>query len=263
MDINQFEEYIGGRGKRGHDPGFWDKKARVFSEAVNNIKEYRDDFLFDFLENRNILFPGIRVADIGCAIGRHSVEFNKKAASYTGIDSSSEMIKVCNANKAKYNLDHCTFVQTDWKEYNEKFDLVFASMFPDITTVGDVKRFIALSKEHCLFKRIIREENELSLMIDESDKNSAHNNPAYAYGLINIIWKLGYIPEVIPDHSVKLRQMEYEKALSLYSESLDHMTRAEKDAVLGKLALKTEDKVIAYKETVTELIIYCNKKITL
>ncbi len=263
MDINQFEKYIERKSKIKHDPGFWDKKAKAFSKSINNIKEYRDDFLFDFLEDKNILFPGISVADIGCAIGRHSVEFNKKAASYTGIDSSSEMIKICNTNKETYSLDNCTFYQTDWKEYDKKFDLVFASMFPDITTIEDVKRFIDLSNEHCLFKRIIKKENELSLIIDESNKNFAHNNPDYVYGLINIIWKLGYIPEVVSSHSVKNEKIEYEEALSLHSESLNNMAEAERDIVLKKLGSKAKDNVIEYKETVTKLIIYFNKKISL
>lgn len=263
MDINQFEKYIASKKKRKNGLDFWDKKAKVFSKAFNNIKDYRDDFLFDFLEDRNILSSKITVADIGCAIGRHSIEFNKKVGKYTGIDSSLGMIKVCNDNKEKYNLSNCNFIQVDWKDYNENFDLVFASMFPGIKTVDDIKRFINLSKEHCLFQRIIKEQDELYLLINGVNKNTAHNNPDYAYGLINIIWKLGYIPEVISSHLVKTKEIEYDKALSLYSSALDSMDQNKKENILKELSSKTNNNIISYTETVTKLIIYFNKKIKL
>ncbi len=208
MKLNYFEKLITSKSARSSSPEFWDKKAHDFLCSFPDIKESRDDFVFDTLQKNDVFKNVSSMVDIGCGIGRHSYYFAENVDSYLGIDSSQGMIDVAIDNKKKYNLDHCEFKNIDWQKCEEKFDLVFAAMCPAIKSVDDVTKVLDMSNRYVAIKRFLDERTELFEKIDIKE-NHAHINIGYSYGLINIFWQLAYVPQVFTKH------VEYEKTFNL------------------------------------------------
>lgn len=261
MNAKDFEEYLVRKKTLANDHSFWSKKAKEFSTRYSDLSSFQDDFLFNFLEGKQLLNQSLSVADIGCAVGRHAVVFDKVVGSYTGIDSSPDMIAICRANKEKYGLSHCTFEEMDWKKNEQTYDLVFASMCPAISSIEDVIDFMARSNRYCLVQRIIRQTDNLCDVFGVACRNEAHNHPNYAYGLINILWQLGYVPEVQVKHDVSTEYLTMAQVLDLFEPVIANMEKSEKNCSIQKLQSLEEDDKIALTKITDKLIIFWDKKI--
>jgi 2-polyprenyl-3-methyl-5-hydroxy-6-metoxy-1,4-benzoquinol methylase len=79
----------------------------------------------DFIEKEINFGKGIRVLDIGCGTGRHSVELAKRGYSITGVDLSESMLARAREKAAAKNLQ-IDFRQGDARslDFNQEFDLV-------------------------------------------------------------------------------------------------------------------------------------------
>ena len=79
----------------------------------------------DFIENEIDYNKNIRILDIGCGTGRHSIELAKRGYSVTGVDLSDSMLKRAKekAIEQKVNVD---FKKADARSltFKEEFDLV-------------------------------------------------------------------------------------------------------------------------------------------
>lgn len=70
------------------------------------------EFLFEHLR----LAPGMRVLDVGCGTGRHSVELARRGLIVTGVDLSEAMLREARKAAEAAKVD-CTFVQSDAAAY--------------------------------------------------------------------------------------------------------------------------------------------------
>lgn len=79
----------------------------------------------EFIENEIAYNKDIRILDIGCGTGRHSIELAKRGYSVTGVDLSTSMLKRARekAIEQKVNVD---FKKADARSltFKEEFDLV-------------------------------------------------------------------------------------------------------------------------------------------
>jgi len=79
----------------------------------------------EFIENEIDYDKNIRILDIGCGTGRHSIELAKRGYSVTGVDLSNSMLKRARekAIEQKVNVD---FKKADARSlaFKEEFDLV-------------------------------------------------------------------------------------------------------------------------------------------
>ncbi len=223
MEIKNFEKFTRKSEKLSNNETFWDKKAETFNNSFKNIDENYDEFLFDTLGKKNVLKNITNVLDVGCGIGRHSYHFSNNVKNYLGIDSSQAMINYAQINRDRYKLNNCNFKKLDYRDVEEKFDLVFSAMCPSIETVSDVKKLISLSNRYILIKRILKDQDNI-LQALGMKQHIAHNNPEYAYGIINIFWNLSYIPEVILKKEISEDNYSLEETLSLYKKQLNSLS---------------------------------------
>ncbi len=223
MIIKEFEQFL------YRDPSkdgevFWDSRATHFAEAFSN-ENNRDEALIEMVEQRGILSEVHTMVDVGCGVGRHASYFSKHVDEYLGIDFSGEMIRISKEMKEKHALSNCEFKKCSLQEVQGDFDLVFSAMCPAIQTVEDVEKLLSLSNRFVLVKRFLSDTDSILETMGIVQKG-AHNNPQYTYGLINILWQRGYVPEI---HTVKedkntLLPLEtirekYRKVLDEYSEN--------------------------------------------
>ncbi len=198
--LSYFEKYLNTGADKSNDQEFWDNKSNKFKKLFPNIDKQRDDCLFDTLEREHILDNVSSMVDIGCGIGRHSYYFSQNVDSYVGIDSSTKMIELAMENKKKHSLNNCEFRQMSWHESNDKYDMVFACMCPGIKRTSDIQKLLDMSNRYVVIKRFLKEEMGILSELLEINENHAHNDAGYTYGLINILWKLSYIPQVFTMH---------------------------------------------------------------
>jgi ubiquinone/menaquinone biosynthesis C-methylase UbiE len=99
---------------------FFDAHAPIYHEQVftrNTVNEV--DFLIDELQ----LPPDAAVLDVGCGIGRHSIELAKRGYAVTGLDLSSEMLSraAAAAEAAKVSVEWIRANATDFV-FPDRFD---------------------------------------------------------------------------------------------------------------------------------------------
>lgn len=76
----------------------------------------------DFIENELNFNKSLKIIDVGCGTGRHSIELSKRGYSVTGIDLSESMLEKAR-EKAGQNGLHCEFLRQDAR------DLPFENLF--------------------------------------------------------------------------------------------------------------------------------------
>ena len=78
----------------------------------------------DFIENELKFNKSLRILDVGCCTGRHSIELTKRGYSITGIDLSESQLAMAREKAANENL-HIEFLRIDARTlpFNGEFDL--------------------------------------------------------------------------------------------------------------------------------------------
>ena len=82
-----------------------------------------------FLMETAALEPGMRVLDVGCGPGRHTLEFAARGVDSTGIDISKTFVEIGRAEAKRRNLDgHARFERADARSlrFSEEFDVVIS-----------------------------------------------------------------------------------------------------------------------------------------
>lgn len=79
----------------------------------------------DFIEKEIGFDKNLKILDIGCGTGRHSIELAKRGYNVTGIDLSNSMLKKAKENAKKQNV-RVVFEKHDARKllFNSEFDIV-------------------------------------------------------------------------------------------------------------------------------------------
>lgn len=102
---------------------FDDLYARFFLE---NLDERRTSEQVSLILGKTRITDGSSVADLGCGLGRHVLEFARKGQEATGYDFNETYIQRAKEAAENENLANATFVCQDSRNFGEtsRFDLV-------------------------------------------------------------------------------------------------------------------------------------------
>ena len=196
---------------------YWDKRSSSFFKMLQNDVENESKVILEVLKEKN-LKENLKVLDLGCGFGRHIKFFQEISKECIGLDISEEMLKL--AKKYVPNKDVSNFYCIDWdkEDYSlqnkERFSLVFSSMCQALDTKENIKKFIRCSNNYCMVERFLSEDNPLTELLPDIDKNKPNNDWEYSRDLINLLWNLGYYPES--------KIYSYNKKCKLTSDSLEY-----------------------------------------
>ena len=115
---------------------------RVFRLGLN---EYNASLL-RFWQDEGMLFPGARVLDIGCGVGKYGTYLAELGYDVTLTDISGEMLRHAEENMAKHSTPwavyRCDFNEVTGREpvFEKGFDLAISTMSPAIHDVETVKK---------------------------------------------------------------------------------------------------------------------------
>lgn len=228
MKISDFEKLWGEKNKdKNVQKAFWNGRAEEFNlihQKSDNNKSL--NAIMDFLQSKSLLNKDTKVLDIGCGPGRYSIEFAKKTEGVVGTDISEKMISFAKENAKKEQVSNVYFKVLDWEgldiqklNWEKKFDIVFASMCPGISSKKAIENMIRASKKFCFIssfayrKDCIR--NELSSIIYKGKKIENHNKTIYCG--FNILWLMGYYPEIRYIDTSWEKSHPIDKAISMYT----------------------------------------------
>lgn len=137
----------------------WDQVAGHFQSIFRmGINEYNASLL-RFWAEEGMLFPGARVIDIGCGVGKYGTWFAELGCDVTLTDISSEMLRYASENMAKYETPWTTY-QCDFREitgdesvFLKKYDLAVSTMSPAVNDVETVRKMSVMTSGWCFLSR--------------------------------------------------------------------------------------------------------------
>ena len=261
ITMNDFEQYIQKDQNEARAEQMWDNKSQDFYERTEKKqKQFANGFVFRLIKDRQLLKADTRILDIGCGTGRHLLEFSAYTPYLTGIDISSNMLAYAK-EKLKHipqaQLIHGSWMNTFTTE--NEFDLVFACMTPAIASIEHIQRMNMISKKYCMLERTVYEKDsvqeEIEQLIGRKLFRLPHNDKNYVYGVWNILWLMGYYPDLVFDKQVRTTTHSIEDYMSDAA-----YTDEEKTAVMQLLHAKQKDGVVAAEESVVKAIILWEKE---
>ncbi len=137
----------------------WDQAAGHFQSIYRmGINDYNAALLRFWAEER-MLFPGARVIDIGCGVGKYGTLFAELGCDVTLTDISSEMLRYASENMAKYETPWRTY-QCDFRRiigdesvFRKKYDLAVSTMSPAVNDVETVRKMSMITTGWCFLSR--------------------------------------------------------------------------------------------------------------
>lgn len=250
-----FEHLIENKSANENAKEFWNKKADQFTKRVQNPAYRHDEFIFSNIDTLNLMDSSDSVVDIGCGPGRHAADFRKRGASYLGIDISDKMIEHARKIAQDHNLD-LTFSAENWEENQNQFDIVFSSMCPAVHSEKTLKKFIALSKKYCILHRFLQETDNLSTLLEIPHINPAHNNPNYVYGIINMVWQLGYYPQMVIKDVTSTIELPLEEFKTTYAHVLNMASDTVKNSFDERIKPITKHGIVHFTQTQKKALIF-------
>ncbi len=223
MNIEEFEKIMQREDREENQEDLekiWDNKSEWFFNRTEKKQEnFSNRLVFKIIKEKKLLNENSKVLDIGCGTGRHLLEFSKITSHITGTDISSRMLDY--AKEKLKNINEAKFIHGNWMKNftkEKEFDLVFASMTPAI-------------------------REEIEKMLGRKLNKLHSNHKEYTYGLWNIVWNLGYFPEIYLDKYI----CEAEKTVTDYMEQII-CTDEEKNKIIEFLKGKEKNGKIMSKE---------------
>lgn len=273
MDINYFEQ-IWSRKKTDKlaSQAFWDSRAEEFNQRVYTGEgEERLNKILELLTSKGILTSESNVLDIGCGPGKYAARFAKSAKSVTGIDIAPKMIECAKENAAMEGIANTEFNIVDWEEldinslgWNKKFDLVVASMCPAINNRSALEKMVNASRGYCFMSSFVERTDEvkdhLSKYIVWQNAKGWHGKAIYCS--FNILWLMGFHPEIIYVDTEWENVMPIDKAKDFYCahfEMTQKVTDEQKAFIQNHLEQIAENGFV--KETVKAKIAWMTWKV--
>ena len=223
----------------------WDRAAADYQNVFRlGLNDYNSSLLH-FWQSEGMLFPGARVIDIGCGVGKYGTYLAELGYDVTLTDISGEMLRHAEANMARYKTPwavyRCDFNEATGEEpvFAGGFDLAISTMSPAVHDTGTVRKMSAMTRGWCFLARfydweqpfrnmLMRELNMEPRRVFDDLKgdcasmiravNEASFVPRVKY--VNYSWSDARTPEQMADYMLRNYFPEEENKDRLYRETL-------------------------------------------
>lgn len=199
----------------------WNNRAEEFSK----IGCSGDDFALTFIEQRMSL-EGKKVLDVGFGAGRYLVPLAQKKMEIYGVELAENMIRfaiekldTAKVSYQKENLHNSSWEDVDIDElgWENKFDLVFLSMSPAISSYEQLEKALRASKEGLYLSAHMYRED--SLLREVQQALGVEPDEGYIGKLVpifNILFEKGYFPDFQFLSSESEQTVEVDRMLQRY-----------------------------------------------
>lgn len=213
---------------------YWNMRAGEFNEqGRDNCKEIQN-----LLKMKGFDGEGKRMLDIGCGPGKCAIRFSREFSQVVGVDISDQMVNYARENGRKENADNVSFHTAAWEKtdlealgWNGFFDVVVASMTPGVGNMAGLEKMCRASKDMCMISSFVHRRDlkvELEEHLEFTKAGGVVENKIYL--VFNILWNMGYYPEVLYNDVRIQREHDVKEALKLYSRQLSLNESQKKEA---------------------------------
>ena len=137
----------------------WDRNAGDYQAVFRlGLNEYNASLL-RFWQESGMLFPGARVIDIGCGVGKYGTYLAALGYDVTLVDISGKMLEHARRNMAPYRTPwavyECDFNEVTGREsvFAGGFDLAISTMSPAIHDAATLRKMSAMTRGCCFLAR--------------------------------------------------------------------------------------------------------------
>ncbi len=208
---------------------FWNDRAGNFNQNVVS-KEKITEMMIGGLKEKGLINYSSHILDIGCGPGTHAIPMAKKAEKVTAIDISEKMLEHLNNRAEELSLTNLITKKVNWtdidlekEQWAKRFDLVFASMSPAIHNYETLKKMCEASRGWCYLSAWVKRQNKIEDALlevvrkKEEDSGILENKIYYTF---NILWNMGYYPEVTYTERKWTGIQDFDEALESYTKKL-------------------------------------------
>lgn len=203
----RFRAENAGRKNKKPQNEYWNTRAQDFARSTIESPANRDRTtqVFRFLNCFDIFQPGISILDIGCGPGSFSIPLAGMGCRVTALDPAQKMLEILERNIPSGLPGEIEFVEALWEDFDivergweEKFDLVFASMCPGIHSCKDIEKMILCSKKWCYIsafsgsRKYPLHDEVFSRLFNKSYINR-FNDIIFPF---NLVYSMGYKPSI-------------------------------------------------------------------
>lgn len=187
----------------------WNQRAESYARkaASEASQSLRDDILA-WLTSAGALERDFTALDIGAGPGSFVIPLASRLSEVWALEPAREMAKILKMRLSEAGLHNIRFAGEKWEEivpesegWNEKFDLVFASMSPGISDPEALDKMNRVSRKFCYLSAWSgpywgnwgKAKDDIWLEMFQEDLGEYPNDILYAFGLL---YSEGYRPEV-------------------------------------------------------------------
>lgn len=192
-----------------HTKETWDNFAKTWKADPPEVQNAKDESvrqITKYLLDKGVINPNAVVIDIGCGTGNYTVEFAKHAKEVYASDISELMLGHVRNAASEAGVSNISYIETDFLNFDtsaagwdKKFDLVFTSLTPAMSGLDSVRKVNSISKGYCFNNSFVYRNDTLRAAVMENvfsrktDNKWGNSSP---YCLFNILWQMGYQPEM-------------------------------------------------------------------
>lgn len=184
----------------------WNNVAIDYQRVYDlGLSEYNTSLL-RFWQEKAMLYPGARVIDIGCGVGRYGTLFAELGCDVTLTDISDEMLKHAAENMSKYSTPwsvfRCDFNEITGKEavFEKGFDFAISTMSPAIHDGSTVFKMSKMTRGWCFLARFYdwKQPYRDSIMrrLDIEPKIAFGDLKGDCDNMLKAVKEAGFIPEL-------------------------------------------------------------------
>lgn len=184
---------------------YWDRTAATYNQDQTEIRTRRVEKTLRKLDEKGLLFDGMRVLDIGCGPGLMTHALAVKNAKVTALDFSVKMmerLKNESPRDLKHPVDYCIEdwhdIDIDKKGWTRHFDLVLAFMSPGVSTPSALDKMIACARKGCAVRGWASKEAHpiLKGLWEEIMGTPLEDKPQSFLLKINLLFSRGIFPDI-------------------------------------------------------------------
>lgn len=229
----------------------WDERAKRFYEGQLKGNHYLPNKVTKLLTDKGIITSKSTLLDIGAGAGRYTIPLAKEAKSMLALDFSNEMLRYLKKVSDDRSVTNIRTRQLPWptQEALEQVDVAFSAMCPCTRSLEALKQMSNIAREYAVITQMTRmTDNIIDKLIDkdliEINPNDPHNNRDLTQSYFNILWELGYEPEINFIVDERTDRIDKQVAIIDYKERYDHVDGSVIEEVIERFTENEEVKIV-------------------